>query len=161
MTPREFLDEVVRPNVAEFNVNFGSLRTAYNAVAAVDALAAHIYWWCKTNSSAEVKGDRDDDRHRERLVGRDKAKGDGNFSLLRDIAKAQKHVQLIYGEPLIKLAERVTARSMGAGELRAGGRVGDRPQVVVDIECVGPFYVWNVVDGALAFLEAEMRRLGI
>jgi hypothetical protein len=60
MTPREFLDEVVRPNVAEFNVNFGSLRTAYNAVAAVDALAAHIYWWCKTNSSAEVKGDRDD-----------------------------------------------------------------------------------------------------
>jgi hypothetical protein len=32
---------------------------------------------------------------------------------------------------------------------------------VVDIECIGPFYVWNVVDGALAFLEAEMRRLGI
>jgi hypothetical protein len=33
--------------------------------------------------------------------------------------------------------------------------------VVVDIECSGFFYVSNVVDGALAFLEAEMRRLGI
>jgi hypothetical protein len=50
---------------------------------------------------------------------------------------------------------------MGAGELRAGGRVGDRPQVVVDVGCVGLFYVSNVVDGALAFLEAQMRRLGI
>jgi hypothetical protein len=127
MTPREFVAEVVRPNVAEFNVHFGSLRAAYNAVAAVDALAAHIYWWCKTNSPAEVKGDEDDDSYRKRLAGCDKAKGDGNFSLLRDIAKAQRHARLIYGSPLIKSAEQVTARSMRAGELRVGGRVGDRP----------------------------------
>jgi hypothetical protein len=161
MTPREFVAEVVCPNVAEFNVHFGSLRAAYNAVAAVDALAAHIYWWCKTNSAPEVKGDKDDNSYRERLAADDGAKGDGNFRLLRDIAKAQKHVFLCYGKPLIERAEQVTARSMGAGEFRAGGRVGDRPQVVVDVECVGPFYVSNVVDRALAFLEAEMRRLGI
>jgi hypothetical protein len=52
---------------------------------------------------------------------------------------------------------------MGAGELRAGGRVGAAPQVVVDMNPKPGdfFYVANVVDGALAFLEAEMHRLGI
>jgi hypothetical protein len=159
MTPREFLAEVVRPNVDEFNAHFGSLRAAYNAVAGVDTLAAHIYVWCKANSKAEVKGVTDDNDYRERLAKRDE---DGNFRLLRDIAKAQKHVRLTRGEPLIERAEQVTARRMGgAGELRVGGRIGDKPQVVVDIECVGPFYVWNVVDGALAFLQVEMRRLGM
>lgn len=39
MTPREFLDQVVRPNLADFEVNFGSIRYAHNAVASVDA------WW--------------------------------------------------------------------------------------------------------------------
>jgi hypothetical protein len=154
MTPREFLDQVVRPNVAEFNLHSGSLRAAYNAVAAVDALAAHIFW-----SDAEVKKDKNDDRYRERL-----AKKDENFRLLRDIAKAQKHVRLIYlnSEPLIERVEQVTARHLGgAGELRAGGRIGDAPQVVVDIEKGGIFYVWNAVDGALAFLLEKMCKLGI
>jgi hypothetical protein len=158
MTPREFVAEVVCPNVAEFNVHFGSLRAAYNAVAAVDALAAHIYVWCTVNSPAEVKEVKDDTDYRERLAKRDSG---GNFRLLRDIAKAQKHVRLTQGNPLIKLAEKVTARPMGAGQLRVGGRVGDRPQVVVDVECVGHFYVSNVVNGAMDFLEKEMRRLGI
>jgi hypothetical protein len=155
MTPREFLDEVVRPNVAEFNLHSGSLRAAYNAVAAVDALAAHIFW-----SDAEVKKDKDDDRYRDRL-----AKMDENFRLLRDIAKAQKHVHLIYllkSEPLIERVEQVTARHLGgAGELRAGGRIGDAPQVVVDIEKGGIFCVWNAVDEALAFLLEKMCKLGI
>ena len=123
MTPREFGAEVVRPNVAEFNVHFGSLRAAYNAVAAVDALAAHIYWWCKTDSPAEVKGDEDDGSYRKRLAGCDKAKGDGNFSLLRDIAKAQRHARLIYGSPLIKSAEQVTARCDPAWKIDPGGGV--------------------------------------
>jgi hypothetical protein len=161
MTPSEFRGEVIRPNVAEFNVHVGSLRAAYNAVAAVDALAAHIYVWCVANSGAEVKGIKDDTVYRERLAKRDKANGDGNFSLLRDIAKAQKHVHLTRNNPLIERAAQVTARRMGTGELRVGGRVGSGPQVVVDIGPGGIFYVVNVVQGALAFLEGEMRRLGI
>ena len=48
MTPGEFLQTVVRPNMEEFNADPGNVRRAYNAVAVVDALAAHIYMWCKT-----------------------------------------------------------------------------------------------------------------
>ena len=45
MTPREHLELVVRPNMSEMLENLGDLRLALNAIAAVDALAAHIYWW--------------------------------------------------------------------------------------------------------------------
>src|SRR5262249_42244728 len=44
-----FLQTVVRPNMEEFNADHGNVRRAYNAVAVVDALAAHIYMWCKTS----------------------------------------------------------------------------------------------------------------
>ena len=60
MTPREFLENVVRPNVEDFDANYGSVRQAYNAVAAVDALAAHLYLWCKTNAPSEIAGVSDD-----------------------------------------------------------------------------------------------------
>ena len=42
MTPRQFLEQIVRPNVVEFHANCANMRHAYNAVAAVDALAAHL-----------------------------------------------------------------------------------------------------------------------
>jgi len=45
MSARDFLQDIVRPNVSDFHANFGSRRHAYNAVSAVDALAAHLYVW--------------------------------------------------------------------------------------------------------------------
>ena len=58
MTPIEFLEEIVRPNVAAFHADYGSLRNAYNAVASVDALAAHPFVWCTVNVPGEVTGIR-------------------------------------------------------------------------------------------------------
>ena len=58
MTPSEFLQTVVRPNVVEFNTEYGDVRRANNAVASVDALAAHIYVWCKTKWGAGACGRR-------------------------------------------------------------------------------------------------------
>jgi hypothetical protein len=84
VTPGEFLQTVVRPNVEEFNADYGNVRRAHNAVAAVDALAAHIYVWCKTNAPSEIAGLADDTHYRERLAG-----CSSDFRLLRDIAKAQ------------------------------------------------------------------------
>jgi hypothetical protein len=50
MTPRDFLEAVVRPNVDDFHAQFPDLRHAYNAISAVDALAAHLYVWARTNA---------------------------------------------------------------------------------------------------------------
>jgi hypothetical protein len=111
MTPRQFFDQVVRPNVAEFHADDDDMRHAYNAVAAVDALAAHIYVWCTGNATAEVTGLKDDSHYRVKL-----AAAHDVFRLLRDIAKAQKHVRLTKGTPAIPGAEQISTRAVGFGE---------------------------------------------
>ena len=66
--PLEFLENVVRPNIKDFSEHFGDLRRCFNAIAAVDALAAHIYEWCKKNAPSAVAGDKDDSSFRQRLA---------------------------------------------------------------------------------------------
>ena len=45
--PRKFLEQVVRPNLAESAAVIDDLRLAVNSALAADALVAHIFWWCK------------------------------------------------------------------------------------------------------------------
>jgi len=89
MGPREFRDTIVIPNVEEFRANFSEVRRAFNAAMALDALSAQIYIWCIVNAPDKVAGIKDDTRYREWL-----AQQDPDFRLLRDFAKAQKHVHL-------------------------------------------------------------------
>jgi hypothetical protein len=118
MTIREFHNEVVIPNIDDFNANFSSLRHAFNAITAVDALAAHLYVWCEANAPSEVQEIVDDSAYRGKLAERDLY-----FKLLRDIAKSQKHVRLIRGRiPPVCRADQINARPVGFGE------VGDCPK---------------------------------
>jgi hypothetical protein len=156
MTPREFLELVVRPNVNEFHTDFADQRRAHNAVSAVDALAAHIYVWARTNAPSAVATAGDDSHYRNQLAGRN-----SDFALLRDVAKAQKHVHLGRHNPQTTRADQITARPIGYGEGPYGaGRYGGVEQVVVDIASGDFAYLENVVDQALAFLEAELVALG-
>src|SRR5579859_7128759 len=52
MTPRQFLNDIVCPNVKDFHDNYDNLRYAYNAIAAVDSLAAHLYVWANNHALA-------------------------------------------------------------------------------------------------------------
>ena len=157
MTPRQFVEQVVRPNVADFRVNDADIRHAYNAAAAVDSLAAHIYGWCTANAAVEVAGLRDDSHYRAKL-----ADIHDDFRLLRDIAKAQKHVRLTQGTPVITAAEQISTRAVGYGEGPFGHRrYGGPPQVVIDIDSGNMRYVRQIVDSALQLLEGEMARLKI
>jgi len=157
MTPREFLDIVVRPNVEDLHGGYDDLRRAYNAVSAVDALAAHLYVWARANAPAAVASDLDDTLYRATLAARNP-----QFALLRDIAKALKHVHLTRGNPLVDRAEQMVSRQIGYGEGRYGeGRYGGVQQVVVDIPPDRVAFVETIVGESLAFLEAEMLRLGV
>ena len=157
MTPREFLAEVVRPNVAEFHQHYADMRHAHNAISAVDALAAHIYAWCLAHAPHEIVGSRDDSAYRAALASQN-----AEFGLLRDIAKAQKHVHLTQGNPKVSTAAQVNARPIGFGQgPYGGGRYGGPPQVVVDLNSGGFQYVESIVKASLNFLEAEMERVGL
>ena len=147
---------VVRPNFDEFHNNFADSRRAYNAIAAADALAAHLYVWAKTNAPNKVATAGDDSAFRAVLANRDH-----NFSLLRDIAKALKHVRLTKGSPQVNSASQVVSRPIGYGEGGFGaGRYGGPEQVIVDIPQNGIRYIEEIVDQAVAFLEAEMTDMG-
>jgi len=156
MRPREFLETIVRPNVGDFHADFADLRRAYNAISAVDALAAHLYVWATTNAPLVVASIKDDTHYRANLAARNP-----EFALLRDIAKAQKHVHLTQGNPQVTRAEQVTSRATGLGQGRLGeDRLSATAQVVVDIAPDNFSYVESIIDDSLAFLEAEMAVLG-
>jgi hypothetical protein len=155
MTPPEYLENVVRPNVADLHMQFDSIRLACNAIASVDALAAYIFVWCQASAHSEISGIKDDTGYRATL-----AKRNTDFKLLRDTAKALKHVRLIQGTPLVTKAEQMNSRALGWGEGPYGeGRYGGPAQVVIDTDDGSLCYVESVVDSALAFLESEMSRL--
>lgn len=156
MTPREFLDQIVCPNMAAFDAPRDHLRHAFNAVTAVDALAAHIYNWASANKPEAVEGALDDSAYREILANRD-----GQFRLLRDMAKAQKHVRLTRGNPQVLGADQFQARALGWGDGAWGEmRWGGGPQAVVDVG--GEEHVVEAIaKRALAFLDAVMAGLGI
>ena len=152
MTPKEFLDTVVEPNITDFKSDYGSIRHAFNAVMAIDALAAHIFVWCRNN----LQQSGNDSLYRAAL-----AKQNPDFSLIRDIAKAQKHVHLDNGNPQVQRADQMTVQALGYGVARFGeGRFGSPPQVVIDIDN-GIRCVEAIVDGAYAFLTKEMENIGI
>ena len=160
MTPREFLEQVVRPNINDFSTNYASVRHAYNAVAAVDALAAHIYIWCVHNAPSEVAGLADDSHYRDQLAGRD-----SDFRVLRDLAKAQKHVRLTGKRSKnaeVKESADMTARTPLWGKLPWGQFPWDgSPLVVVTTSSGKDRSVMHVTTAALTFLEGEMMRLKI
>jgi hypothetical protein len=70
MTPRDFLEIVVRSNIHDFHEHYADLRHAHNAVSSVDALAAHIYVWAKSNAAAAVASANNDSSYRQELCAR-------------------------------------------------------------------------------------------
>ena len=157
MEVHDHLEQVVRPNMADLVDAYGDVRRAFNAIAAVDALAGHIWRWCRTNALHEIAEIRDDSDYRQRL-----SQENADFALVRDMAKAQKHIHLIRGSPQVSGADQVETRGLGWGQARWGeGRWGSPPQVVVETEDGEVRVVESVLGRALAFLEAEMVRIGI
>ncbi|MGA7791775.1 MAG: hypothetical protein WCA19_01970 [Candidatus Acidiferrales bacterium] len=157
MTPREYLENVVRPNIADLHNQSDSVRLACNAIATVDALAAYIFYWCHAWAPSEITGLKDDTDYRATLAQRNP-----DFLLLRDTAKAQKHVRLTRGKRHVTKAEQMSSRAIGWGEGPYGeGRFGGPPQVVIDTDDGNLCYVESLVDSALGFLESEMARLRI
>src|SRR5262245_60337628 len=103
MTPREHLELIVQPNMADMLTDLDDLRLAFNAIAAVDALAGHIYWWTVDNRPADVAGLSDDTDYRANFL----APRNRDFQLVFESAKASKHVRLIRGSPSVRAADQV------------------------------------------------------
>lgn len=157
MTPREHLNEIVRPNLEDLSDNFGDLRRAFNAAASLDALAAHIYWWARENAPSEVAQFKDDTAYRGHLAALN-----DSYRLTFEVAKANKHVNLTRGTPSVSKASQVETKSVGWGEGRWGdGRWDGPPQVMITPTGEAPWGAEGVLNRALGFLEEQMAKLGV
>ena len=155
--PAVFRRLVVEPNVEELADDFANVRKALNAVLSVDALAAHIYWWGRINvPSLQSKCPGDDSGYRADLANQNQS-----FELLRDCAKALKHVRLTRSSPKVAEANKMKAIPIGYGMGPFGrGRFGGVPQVILQVNELSFDYVESIIIDCLEILEAEMIRLG-
>lgn len=147
MTPVEFLEQMVRPNIAEFMKDKGDLRLAYNAILSVNALVAHIH---HARSEPTAK---DDDKFRNSLAGEN-----SNYALLRDAANAVKHVRLTRGSPQLSSVGQISAKPMVMADWRCLDEVPtlDAHHVVVEREHGEPRPVSELLAEAVEFLEGRM-----
>jgi hypothetical protein len=157
MTPREFLEQIVRPDIDAFHADYGNIRLAYHAVTSVDALAAHLFQWCRVNNPSATLGAGDDSLFRYHLAQKDK-----DFALVRDLAKAQKHVEITKTATAVSSQSQVVARGVGYGEGGYGtGRYGGPIQAIVTTNAGELKYLEGAVDAARDFLEREMSAAGV
>jgi hypothetical protein len=158
MTPRQHLELVVRPNMIQMLLNLDDLRLAFNAIAAVDSLAAQVYWWAVHNKPTHVLDVTSDDAYRHRLASQN-----NDFRLMFESAKAIKHGRLTRGgPPSVRAVDQVVSKASAWDNMRWDDFRWDTTQV--RIEPVGgetPWTVEGVLTRALAFLEEEMAALKI
>lgn len=136
---RRFNEEMVKPTLDEFEAEFSSLRRAFLAVAAIDALAAQIYaqavehninpfdflGWHEDGPPKKPS----DSAFRQRI-----AENCSGFQIIRDVAKANKHALLTLGQPLVERSDQTMSKPKGFGLGRFGeGRFGGVDQVVVQL----------------------------
>lgn len=154
MTALEFLTAVVRPNIEEFEANYGSERHAHNAVLSVDSLAAHLFHDLKALGKTTA---RDDSAFRQDMANRHP-----DFGILRDIAKAMKHVVLDRHNPAIRNSSQVNVKSPGWGEGRWGeARWDGPPQVHATLDNGDLRAVDYLVRSGVETIEKEMRAHGL
>lgn len=152
----DYLREHVEPKLVEFDAEKTSKRRANDAVQVVDQLAPRIFNWCKDNNPSLVAGIKGDIEFRSQL-----AQANSEFELVRDMAKAEKHMRLDRGSPLVSSSTQIQAKTRGWGEGPYGeGPYGGREQIVVDLNDGSSRNVYTVVCAAYRFLQNHMSGIG-
>lgn len=159
-----FLQDIVEPNIEEFLADPGSIRKGFNAVAAVDAFAAHILTErLKVGADpfeelgAGSMGKRDDTGFRAVL-----ADMSDEFRLIRDLAKANKHAFLTRGQPKVNGSGDTVAVDVKYGEGGYGvGAFNGEARLIVRTQDETEFCVSDLVGVSKHFLCQTAVELGL
>jgi hypothetical protein len=118
---KDHLNDIVIPNLSEAKDTPLNQRRVFNVVASLDTLVAQIWWELPDYEKREWSGGKsryDDTDFREALANKYP-----DYRLVRDIAKAQKHVSLTRGYPQLTNSSQIKKGTMGFGE----GGFGEGP----------------------------------
>jgi hypothetical protein len=130
LTPREFLEEMVRPSVAAWRVDHLNARLAKQAANELNNMVDRmLYHWGQ--GAAEVWNTSTPAEYRRKLVT-DVCQ---DFQLVWDIADAHKHVELGRPDRAITCDDQTAPGTLGYGEGRYGeGLYGGVEQLVVRLD---------------------------
>ena len=155
MNAADFFNECVDPTLDDFRQNHMSRRHAIAAVALVDMSMAYIH----REEAREQDIKFDDLNFRNDLAGECY-----QVEIIRDLAKAQKHVELTRGKPVLKYVEDMNARPRAYGTGRFGeGLYGGG--FVVKVKEKGSdlpteYSLLELLDQAINFLKTRLQSLG-
>ncbi len=153
MNSQDFLTVVVNRNMFDFQSDQADIRKAFNAIMAVDALAARIFL---DAGGQPGTGHKDDTAYREALAQRDR-----HFCLTRVLAKASKHARLARGNPTLTGADQIGYHP-GAFQLGAfQSNAFDVGRVYVVTDEGTRHDVVSVLAMALACLSQEMKKFDL
>jgi hypothetical protein len=131
MTPKDFYELVVSPNLKDFHADPGNLRLAVNAILSLDALFGITYWALKdAGHPVPVRKNKDDTDLRDHYSDLS-----DDFKAFRDGAKAIKHGQLYRGETklLVKSAKDIQSKSVVIHEVMADWPTLDATAVYISL----------------------------
>jgi hypothetical protein len=164
MTVEDFRSLVVEPNLAEYDRDYDQVHRAFNAVAALDAYAAHIFSEASSRgvnivaaAGIAISPKADDSEFRNALSGLS-----AEFRILRDLAKANKHAKLTRHKSTVSASSQTTRKTAGWGAFKWGeGRYGGLPQVFVVLDSGEEHYVETLVSKSMLFLDDLAVKLGL
>jgi len=159
-----FRSEILQPNLADLNDGYGPLHSGFNAVAAVDAYASHIFHDLENSGrdpfkeiGVEQPKNNDDGAFRYAL-----AKKCPDFELLRDTAKANKHAKLTQHSPVVNGSGDTEIQSVGFGKGKYGlGSYGSLSQITVTDVKGHDHNLWSAVKASVHFLDGIAGDLGL
>jgi hypothetical protein len=128
LTPTEFLNDIVTPNVDALGNDVGDLRLAVNAIITLDALAGVIHADLHRQGLEQSK----DSAFRDRIASQHL-----EYRILRDAAFALKHGELTGSTRLVKHAGQVVTYS-GAFDEAIWDRSAFDTEAVIWIEANDP-----------------------
>ena len=155
MNAADFFNECVDPTLDDFRQNHMSRRHAIAAVALVDMSMAYIH----REEAREQNIEFDDSKFRNDLAGECY-----QVKIIRDLAKAQKHVKLTKHNPIVRFADDMEAqnRTYGAGRfgegLYGGGFVVKVKEKGSDLPT--EYSLLELLDQAIKFLKTRLQSLG-
>jgi hypothetical protein len=116
LTPRLFLDSVVKPNADELSKRNNDVRLAVNAMLTLDAFFGILYADLRARNEPAVAGFQRDHQYRDDLASHSR-----DYQILRDAAFSIKHGELTGTKPrLVENVRQIQAFTPGAGVFMLG-----------------------------------------
>ena len=149
LSPREFLERIVRPTVEDSRRNPQDDRLARQAVGELNNLAERVFHHWATGSP-QVYGAATVNGYRTELARRECS----DFQLVRDIADAHKHVELGRPGRQVTRDDQTTVDRLGYGEGGYGeGLYGGVEQPVVRLDDGSRRAVHGIIDSVFGMWE--------